>query len=151
MQATLEKPDALEEQPATGPGANAAWMSAQASDRAPPAAPPRAPVPALRAPPANPEAPPPASRVQESALVASLTEDGQSHLFAPWPPAGERDEDKRRLLTQLAHLDSSYAGGLTQYVANARRLLADSQKGARVGGWPGGQGFRRGGGVGAFC
>ncbi len=40
----------------------------------------------------------------------ALAAEGQAHLFADWPAAGEHDDDKRRLLAQLRHLDKSYAG-----------------------------------------
>lgn len=66
----------------------------------------------------------------ERALVAALLEEGQAHVFAAWPPPGERDADKRRLLRQLAALDASYHGGLVAYVRNARALLRDSREGA---------------------
>lgn len=62
-------------------------------------------------------------------LVDKLLAEGQAHLFAHWPPPGERDEDKRRLLAQLRHLDASYAGGLPKYIQNARKLLRDSKEG----------------------
>jgi len=42
--------------------------------------------------------------------VDALAAEGQAHLFADWPAAGEHDDDKRRLLAQLRHLDKSYAG-----------------------------------------
>ena len=61
--------------------------------------------------------------------MESLIAEGQGHLFASWPSPGQRDDDKRRLLVQLRHLDASYAGGLVGYVRNARRLLADSKQG----------------------
>eukprot|EP00887_Chlorella_sp_A99_P004285 scaffold15.g4285.t1 len=66
---------------------------------------------------------------QDRALVTSLLAEGQAHLFAHWPPLGERDADKRRALDQLAHLDRSYAGGLVKYIANAQRLLRESKEG----------------------
>ena len=66
---------------------------------------------------------------QTRPLVAALLEEGQDHLFSSWPPLHEKDDEKRRLLDQLCHLDSSYAGGLIQYVQNARRLLKESQEG----------------------
>ena len=44
---------------------------------------------------------------------------------------GTSDDDKRRLLSQLAHLDANYSdGGLPGYLANAKRLLAAAQSGA---------------------
>ena len=61
--------------------------------------------------------------------MRSLLNEGQAHLFADWPSLGDRDDDKRRLLSQLTHLDRSYVGGLLRYIQNARRLLEDSRKG----------------------
>lgn len=66
---------------------------------------------------------------QDAALVEALLQEGQAHLFEGWPPAGERDQAKRRLLAQLRHLDKSYAGGLRKYIQNARQLLHDSKEG----------------------
>ena len=43
---------------------------------------------------------------------------------------GEKDDDKRRLLAQLQHLDGNYSGGLRAYLRNAKRLLEDSRLGA---------------------
>ena len=68
---------------------------------------------------------------QDVALVDALVGEGQAHLFAGWPPAGERDDDKRRLLAQLTHLDASYAGGLCKYIQNARKLLRESKEGVQ--------------------
>lgn len=50
--------------------------------------------------------------LQDVKLVGALVAEGQAHLFADWPAPGEQDDDKRRLLAQLRHLDKSYAGGL---------------------------------------
>lgn len=61
--------------------------------------------------------------------MEALLAEGQAHLFAQWPKPGERDDDKRRLLAQLRHLDASYAGGLVKYIQNARKLLKDSKEG----------------------
>lgn len=62
--------------------------------------------------------------------MQGLVAEGQAHLFAGWPAAGQREADKRRLLQQLHHLDRSYAGGLCKYIQNARKLLHDSKEGA---------------------
>ena len=67
--------------------------------------------------------------LQDRVLVQRLIAEGQAHLFSSWPPPGEHDDDKRRMLGQLRRLDSSYAGGLVQYIANARRLLQESKQG----------------------
>lgn len=61
--------------------------------------------------------------------MTALIEQGQGHLFSHWPAPGKHDDDKRRLLDQLSHLDTSYSGGLVQYLRNARRLLAESRDG----------------------
>jgi UDP-sugar pyrophosphorylase len=58
-----------------------------------------------------------------------LTQD-QAHLFQAWPPLGTSDNDKLRSLSQLKSLDTSYPGGLVQYIKNARKLLEDSRTGA---------------------
>ena len=44
---------------------------------------------------------------------------------------GTSDDDKRRLLSQLLHLDANYSdGGLPGYLRNAKKLLAAAQTGA---------------------
>lgn len=42
---------------------------------------------------------------------------------------GSKDKEKRRLVAQLCHLDSNYAGGLPGYIRNAKKLLKDAQDG----------------------
>ncbi len=37
----------------------------------------------------------------EATTALSLLSAGQAHLFAAWPPLGERDADKKRLLAQV--------------------------------------------------
>ena len=37
---------------------------------------------------------------EEARTAASLLAAGQAHLFASWPPPGERDDAKKRLLQQ---------------------------------------------------
>ena len=63
--------------------------------------------------------------------MQSLLAEGQGHLFAHWPQAGEKDEDKRQALAQLHHLDKNYAGGLVKYIRNAQQLLRESKEGKR--------------------
>lgn len=67
--------------------------------------------------------------MQTRPLITALLKEGQAHIFSNWPPPGDHDDDKRRLLDQLHHLDTSYAGGLVQYIQNARRLLQESKEG----------------------
>ena len=43
--------------------------------------------------------------------------------------AGSEDAEKQQLVQQLAKLDQDYQGGLVQYIANAKQLLADSRQG----------------------
>ncbi|RMZ57564.1 hypothetical protein APUTEX25_001764, partial [Auxenochlorella protothecoides] len=56
--------------------------------------------------------------------------DAEEHLFSGWPEPGKDDDNKRRLLSQLRQLDSSYAGGLLKYISNAKKLLKDSKEGS---------------------
>jgi UDP-sugar pyrophosphorylase len=67
---------------------------------------------------------------QHTALVEALLTQDQAHLFQTWPPLGTSDNDKLRSLSQLKSLDTSYPGGLVQYIRNARKLLEDSRTGA---------------------
>eukprot|EP00271_Cylindrocystis_brebissonii_P023199 TRINITY_DN947_c0_g2_i1.p1 TRINITY_DN947_c0_g2~~TRINITY_DN947_c0_g2_i1.p1 ORF type:complete len:631 (-),score=144.25 TRINITY_DN947_c0_g2_i1:449-2341(-) len=62
-----------------------------------------------------------------SALM--LHAEGQDHLFEGWPAPGKDDEGKHRFFAQVAKLDSSYPGGLSAYIQNARQLLVDSRDG----------------------
>ncbi|PSC70970.1 UDP-sugar pyrophosphorylase 1 [Micractinium conductrix] len=66
---------------------------------------------------------------EDAALAEALLAEGQGHLFQRWPAPGTADADKQRMLAQLRHLDTSYAGGLRQYIQNARRLLHESKEG----------------------
>eukprot|EP00891_Asterochloris_glomerata_P001430 jgi/Astpho2/1430/e_gw1.00025.17.1_t len=68
--------------------------------------------------------------LQEVPLVQHLLEAGQEHLFAKWPKPGKHDDDKRRLIEQLAHLDKTYAGGLRAYLHHARQLLQAAKDGS---------------------
>lgn len=43
--------------------------------------------------------------------------------------AGQKDEDKRRMMAQIAALDHHYNGGLQGYIRNAKQLLSDSKEG----------------------
>jgi len=57
-----------------------------------------------------------------------LTDLGQAHLFSDWA-ADTPAEDELRFFQQVEKLDASYPGGLSSYVENARRLLAESKAG----------------------
>ena len=63
-------------------------------------------------------------------LAATLISEGQSHLFANWDEPGVRDEEKKKFLETLATAHQSYPGGLTGYIQNARRLLAEASTGS---------------------
>ena len=62
-------------------------------------------------------------------LVEKLIEAGQAHLFADWDPEGVNDEAKAAFLASLSKVDGSYPGGLTGYISNARKLLAEAKEG----------------------
>ncbi|NOU35720.1 MAG: hypothetical protein HOO88_02960 [Kiritimatiellaceae bacterium] len=66
----------------------------------------------------------------EQALIAELLKDGQEHLFTGWDAAGTNDEKKAEFLKSLTRINSSYPGGLTGYISNARKLLAEAKTGA---------------------
>jgi UDP-sugar pyrophosphorylase len=63
------------------------------------------------------------------ALLRMLMENGQGHVIAFWAVLGQRDAQKRALVSQLLSLDSSYPGGLRTYIGNAATLLKSSQRG----------------------
>lgn len=66
---------------------------------------------------------------QRQALIHQLMDNGQAHLFADWDPPGTADAEKSAFLTLLERVDNSYPGGLAGYISNARKLLAEAQKG----------------------
>ncbi|HKL20187.1 MAG TPA: hypothetical protein VJ904_00185, partial [Tichowtungia sp.] len=66
----------------------------------------------------------------EQELIQKLLDAGQEHLFADWDAPGTNDDAKAQFLATLSRIDSSYPGGLTGYISNARNLLAEAQKGA---------------------
>ncbi|MBC8206407.1 MAG: UTP--glucose-1-phosphate uridylyltransferase [Kiritimatiellales bacterium] len=65
----------------------------------------------------------------EQELIQKLLDAGQEHLFADWDAPGIQDEAKAAFLATLTRIDSSYPGGLTGYITNARTLLAEARKG----------------------
>lgn len=56
--------------------------------------------------------------------AAFLESLGQGHLLE-----GLEQEERRRLLEHVRHLNGTYSGGLKAYIANARRLLEASARG----------------------
>ena len=75
-----------------------------------------------------------AAKAQQETLQM-LEGIGQGHLASAWP-ADASDTDKARFFAQVAQLESSYPGGLAAYVANGRKLLADSKSGVNpLEGW----------------
>lgn len=67
---------------------------------------------------------------EESKTVQLLLDNGQQHLFEAWPPKGEKDAEKHKLLAQAADLDKTVPGGIKGYCDRARKLLEDSRSGA---------------------
>ena len=65
----------------------------------------------------------------EQELIQKLLDADQEHLFADWDTPGVNDEAKTQFLDTLARIDDSYPGGLTGYISNARKLLAEAKKG----------------------
>jgi UDP-sugar pyrophosphorylase len=61
-----------------------------------------------------------------------LLDQGQAHVLAFWPVKGKDDDQKRRLMRQLSKLDSTYPGGVSAYLTNAKTLLAQSSAGDNV-------------------
>lgn len=66
----------------------------------------------------------------EQALIAELIANGQEHLFADWDAPGTNDALKAAFLQSLIRINTSYPGGLSGYIANARKLLAEAKTGA---------------------
>ena len=67
---------------------------------------------------------------QDVGLIQSLLELDQEHVFQAWATPCENVDEKKKLMNQLHHLDSNYAGGIVQYISNARKLLEESRTGA---------------------
>jgi UDP-sugar pyrophosphorylase len=63
-------------------------------------------------------------------LIQALVDDGQVHLFAGWDEPGTNDDKKKEFLDSLVKINGNYPGGLTGYISNARKLLAESKAGA---------------------
>ncbi len=62
-------------------------------------------------------------------LANQLIADGQAHLFENWDAPGTSDDEKTKFLKVLTAVETSYPGGLTGYIRNARTLLADAATG----------------------
>ncbi len=69
------------------------------------------------------------AKKDEQALIAELLKADQEHLFAGWDAPGINDEAKSAFLKSLARINNSYPGGLTGYISNARKLLAEAKEG----------------------
>jgi UDP-sugar pyrophosphorylase len=65
----------------------------------------------------------------DQALIAELQANGQGHLFSDWDVSGIRDEAQAAFLQSLTRINRSYPGGLTGYISNARKLLAEAKEG----------------------
>lgn len=65
----------------------------------------------------------------EQTLIAELIDAGQDHLFADWDAPGTNDDAKAAFLAALTNVNASYPGGLTGYITNARKLLAEAKQG----------------------
>ena len=63
-------------------------------------------------------------------MITALVENGQTHLFAGWDEPGTNDDAKKIFLESLIKINGNYPGGLTGYISNARKLLAESKVGA---------------------
>lgn len=66
----------------------------------------------------------------EQQLIQTLIDAGQEHLFADWDAPGTQDEAKAAFLATLSRVDNAYPGGLTGYITNARKLLAEAKLGS---------------------
>ena len=63
-------------------------------------------------------------------MIDELLANGQEHLFADGDVRGTNDGAKAAFLTSLTRINGSYPGGLTGYISNARKLLAEAKIGA---------------------
>lgn len=69
---------------------------------------------------------------REIRLTNLLISLDQQHLFDDWEDPGVNDDLKHEFFVQIDRLHSSYPspGGISDYVNNARKLLASAKKGA---------------------
>jgi UDP-sugar pyrophosphorylase len=67
---------------------------------------------------------------EEQALITQLLNANQGHLFTDWDAPGINDEAKAAFLQRLSRINTSYPGGLSGYISNARKLLAEAKTGA---------------------
>jgi UDP-sugar pyrophosphorylase len=65
----------------------------------------------------------------QQALISTLIDAGQSHLFADWDAPGTQDEAKKTFVKTLEKINGNYPGGLTGYISNAQDLLAQAKEG----------------------
>ncbi|WP_269525875.1 UTP--glucose-1-phosphate uridylyltransferase [Coraliomargarita parva] len=65
----------------------------------------------------------------QQALMDELRANGQEHLFADWDEPGVNDSAKCAFVESLEHANASYPGGLSAYIENARKLLAEAKQG----------------------
>lgn len=66
---------------------------------------------------------------KQQELVATLLNIKQEHLFQNWPARGTDDEKKLKFMSQLQTVDSTYMGGIENYVNKATKLLASAAVG----------------------
>ncbi len=66
---------------------------------------------------------------EQQELINQLVENGQQHLFDGWDGPGKADEKKDAFLDSLAKIDLNYPGGLSGYIKNSRKLLAEAKEG----------------------
>ena len=96
------------------------------------------------------------AKAGEEALLATVLEAGQAHVFKDWVVGADEDK-KHAFFAQVAVLEKNYPGGICQYAKNARKLLQMSAsgettldgyglevRGCEGGGGGGGGGGRRG-------
>ncbi|MDD7984115.1 UTP--glucose-1-phosphate uridylyltransferase [Lentisphaera marina] len=62
-------------------------------------------------------------------LFTKLIENNQSHLFADWDAPGTNDDAKVNFAETLEKTNTNYPGGLTAYITNAQKLLAEAKEG----------------------
>ena len=65
---------------------------------------------------------------EQRELVTALLNAEQQHIFQDWETTVDKD-DKLNLISELLELNAAYPGGLTVYIENAKKLLADAKAG----------------------
>ena len=61
-------------------------------------------------------------------IISTLLESNQESLFSDWHSPGIENENKKKFLDSLIHIDNAYPGGVKTYIKNSLKLLKESKE-----------------------